>query len=135
MLFVASTPSWPNFTLDEFACNCGCGDNGIMPRFVDELQTIRTLIQQPFIITSGYRCSNHPIEAAKQRPGTHALGLAADIAASHMLARAIARRAFADLIFTGIGIKQHGAGRYIHLDMAVSDPPRVRPALWTYDKP
>lgn len=130
-----STPSWPNFTFDEFACNCGCGDNGIMPLFIDQLQAIRTIIGQPFVITSGYRCPNHPIEAAKKRPGVHALGLAADILADRYLAQAILRRAFSGGVLTGIGIKQHGAGRYIHLDMAVTDPPRVRPAVWTYDKP
>lgn len=130
-----STPSWRNFKLHEFACNCGCGENLIMTHLIDHLQVIRTIIGLPFNITSGYRCPNHPIEAAKERPGTHALGLAADIAADAHLARAILRHVLMRSVFTGVGIKQHGAGRYIHLDMAVTDPPRVRPALWTYAKP
>ena len=124
--------SWPNFTLDEFRCNCGCKENGILLHFVDALQAMRTQINAPFIITSGYRCPNHPIEAAKQRPGAHALGVAADISASGWLAREILVYATTFHNWTGIGIKQHGAGRYIHLDMAVTDPPRVRPAIWTY---
>lgn len=92
------------------------------------------MIGRPFIITSGYRCPNHPIEAAKGWPGTHTLGVAADIRAASSLARMLLNYALNRSDFTGIGIKQHGVGRYIHLDMAASEPPRVRPALWTYHK-
>ena len=124
---------WANFTRAEFDCNCGCEGNEMLAELIDALQHLRTIIGQPFIITSGYRCPQHPIEAAKSEPGTHSLGTAADVAAGGMLARAIVRHALQIPGWTGVGINQKGDKRFIHLDRAVSDPPRVRPAFWTYD--
>ena len=124
---------WANFTRAEFDCNCGCEGNEILAELIDALQHLRTIIGQPFIITSGYRCPQHPIEAAKSEPGVHSLGVAADIAADSYLARSITSHALLRPSWTGIGINQKGNKRFVHLDRAVNDPPRVRPAFWTYD--
>ena len=70
--------SWDNFKLEEFACK-HCGENKIEHELIDKLQALRTDCGFPFKITSGYRCAEHPVEINKSKPGTHAVGLAADI--------------------------------------------------------
>ena len=63
--------SWVNFKEEEFSCK-HCGKNGISHELINKLQSLRTELDFPFIITSGYRCEDHPIEAKKKTPGTHA---------------------------------------------------------------
>src|SRR6056300_680552 len=70
--------SWENFTLEEFACK-HCGKNEISHDLIDKLQELREECEFPFIVTSGYRCSEHPAEINKDKPGMHAKGLAVDI--------------------------------------------------------
>ena len=76
--------SWKNFTLEEFACK-HTGENKIEHELIDKLQALRTECGFPFKITSGYRSADHPVERKKSKPGTHALGLAADIGVSCLL--------------------------------------------------
>jgi zinc D-Ala-D-Ala carboxypeptidase len=79
-------------------------------------------------ITSGYRCPKHPIEAAKKASGAHSTGLAADIGVDGGEAHKILSLAM-QLGFTGIGVQQKGAGRFIHVDLVKSPP---RPNVWSY---
>lgn len=127
-----SRTRWPNFRRSEFACNCGCEHNDIHGGFIDYLQLLRSVVGEPFIITSGYRCLKHPDEAKKENPGAHYLGLAADIAADAALARRILKYAVPIKHFTGIGICQLPGKRFVHLDIVVDVAYRPRPALWTY---
>mgnify|MGYP003115785049 CR=1 FL=1 len=55
---------FPNFSEKEFTCQ-HCGEHGIDERIVDVVQRIREEADFPFIITSGYRCTEHPIEKKK----------------------------------------------------------------------
>lgn len=76
---------WANFTRDEFKCQ-HCGRNEIRDGFIDILQVLRTLCGFGFNVRggSGYRCPDHPIEAAKTGgPGSHSLGITTDIPVSH----------------------------------------------------
>ena len=57
---------YPNFSEKEFACQ-HCGKHGIDERIVDVVQRIREEADFPFIITSGYRCVEHPIEKKKKK--------------------------------------------------------------------
>ena len=66
------------FNRDEFQCQ-HTGKNEIQDKLIHQLDKLRENCGFPFIITSGYRDSTHPIEAKKAKAGTHALGLAADI--------------------------------------------------------
>lgn len=118
---------YPNFRKDEFSCKCGCGTNEMQPAFMAKLQALRYAYGKPMVITSGYRCSAHPVEAKKQVPGTgtHSQGIASDIGVSGADAQALLRLAL-EAGFAGIGIQQKGHGRYIHLDI------REHPALWSY---
>lgn len=126
------TSPWPNFTYAELRCKCGrCGSDGteMDGAFMHQVQQLRERYGQPLVISSAYRCPAHPVEARKARPGAHSTGAALDIACSGAEALAILRLAMA-MPFTGIGIQQKGAGRFIHLDMAPA--PLPRPTIWSY---
>jgi hypothetical protein len=73
---------YPNFKREEFTCRCGCGRNEMRPEFLERLQALRSVYGKPMAVTSGYRCPQHPKEAAKAQPGMHTTGLAADIGIS-----------------------------------------------------
>jgi uncharacterized protein YcbK (DUF882 family) len=118
---------YPNFKADEFSCK-HCGQNKMQPEFMDKLQELRNLYGKPMKITSGYRCPKHPIEAAKKASGAHSTGLAADIGVDGSEAHKILSLAL-QLGFTGIGVQQKGAGRFIHVDTVKSPP---RPNVWSY---
>jgi hypothetical protein len=122
--------SWKNFKLEEFSCK-HCGKNEINHKLIDKLQLLRDDLGFPLVISSGYRCSEHPIEAKKSKPGTHAEGIAVDIAVSHEKALEVLYKAIAHG-FKGIGVNQKGNGRFIHLDIAEMGDSRPRPHLWSY---
>ena len=110
------------FELEEFNCQ-HTGNNEMKPEFLKKLDELRHVCAFPFVITSGYRDPRHPIEAAKEIPGTHAQGIAADVrvVSSNKRFRLI-REALA-LGFTGIGVDPS----FIHLDIRESSP-----VIWTY---
>ena len=77
----------------------------------------------PFHITSGYRSEKHSIESKKAKPGTHAQGIAADIAVNGGAQRmAIVKNALA-MGFNGVGV----ARGFIHVDIR-----QTTPVLWKY---
>ena len=115
------------FSDEEFLCQ-HCGEKGIREEIVDRLNAMREDCGFPFVISSGYRCSNHPIEARKSKPGAHAAGYAADISVRNGYALAVIKSAMQNGI-DRIGINQKGDGRFIHVDV---DPDRPSPAVWSY---
>lgn len=122
--------TWENFSLEEFACK-HCGENRIENELVDKLQLLRTEVGFPFKITSGYRCADHSMEKNKSAPGTHALGLAADIYLRGNQALQVLSKA-TEYGFTGIGVNQKGDARFIHLDISKDANGRPRPHIWSY---
>jgi zinc D-Ala-D-Ala carboxypeptidase len=116
--------NYPNFTESEFRCR-HCGKQEMKPEFMGRLQALRDVYRKPMTITSGYRCPDHPVEKAKAEPGMHSTGLAADVGVQGADAHELMRLAF-HLGFTGIGVQQKGAGRFIHLDL------RSAPTVWSY---
>lgn len=119
---------YPNFSKQEFDCK-HTGRNLMQPPFLALLQHLRDIYGKPIAISSGYRDPTHPVEARKQSPGTHTLGLAADIRCDGKAAWEILQIAM-QLGFSGIGIQQKGSSRFIHLDMAGA--PFPRPTVWSY---
>jgi uncharacterized protein YcbK (DUF882 family) len=116
----------PNFTRVEMACNCGCGECEMRQDFMDMLQALRRAYGKPLSITCGYRCPNHPDEASKANPGSHAQGRAADIRCTDAGMRdELLRRAY-DCGMSGKGI----AKGFIHLDNGHDF--QARPAVWSY---
>lgn len=123
--------SWKNFNLAEFEC-LHCGKNEIDPDFVDKLQTLRDACGFPLIITSGYRCPEHNQAVSSTGPdGPHTTGRAVDIHVYGFRAMDFLSKALALKLFTGIGIKQHGNSRFVHLDDLPS-PAYPRPTIWSY---
>jgi|TARA_A100001515_G_scaffold137910_1_gene131000 zinc D-Ala-D-Ala carboxypeptidase len=111
------------FTKEEFVCK-ETGENEIEEELIFALDELREHCGFPFVITSGYRSPDHPIELKKKTPGTHAQGIAADIAVSSGLQRYIIVKNAIKLGFTGIGV----AGGFVHVDIRATDTP----VMWTY---
>ena len=110
------------FSIDEFNCQ-ETGENKMCPEFLQRIDLLRKACGFPFVITSGYRSPNHSIEKAKERLGTHAKGIAADIKVSNGFERrAIVESAIA-LGFRGIGVHD----KFVHVDTRKSQH-----ILWVY---
>ena len=92
------------------------------------MDDIRERAGFPFVVTSGYRCEDHPIEARKSAPGAHTTGKAIDIAVSGEKALRLIELAQQAGI-KRIGVNQKGSGRFIHLDVCHDRP---SPAIWSY---
>ena len=118
------------FRPEEFTCQCGCGAADMKLHFVQTLDLLRGYFGKPLIITSGYRCPTHNNAVSSTGfDGPHTTGLAADIAISRHDAHALLVHAM-KLRFTGIGVNQKGAGRFLHLDLIPEGP--TRPWVWSY---
>jgi zinc D-Ala-D-Ala carboxypeptidase len=125
------TWSSPFFTEEEMRCQCGCDADGMHSEFMEKLTSLRADWGQPMVVTSAYRCPNHPIEAKKTKPGTHASGRAVDIAiqgedAYKLLCAALGH------CFSGIGVNQKGSARFLHLDDLTREEGWPRPTIWSY---
>jgi zinc D-Ala-D-Ala carboxypeptidase len=118
---------YPNFKESEFACR-HCGQTKMDPDFMHRLQVLRDRFKKPMTITSGYRCPQHPIEAAKSAPGPHSTGKAADIAVQGADAHRLLSISL-ELNFAGIGVQQKGDKRFLHLDTVTEGQ---RPTIWSY---
>jgi zinc D-Ala-D-Ala carboxypeptidase len=118
---------YPNFSEEEFRCK-HTGLCEMQPATMARIQRLRTLYGKPLRVTSGYRHSTHPVEAAKPAPGVHTQGRAVDLAVEGVDAFQVVRLALR-LGFTGIGVQQKGPGRFIHLD---DSPGPLRPRVWSY---
>jgi uncharacterized protein YcbK (DUF882 family) len=126
------TDRWPNFAFTEMACS-ETGECAIDEGFMDTLQNLRNELGRPMTITSGYRSPRHSIEAAKTTgPGSHVRGRAVDVACAGVDAFEILTEALA-VGFTGIGVKQRGEHRFLHLDdLALGEHIAPRPTIWSY---
>lgn len=110
------------FKLEDFDCQ-ETGENEMDEAFIHRLDGLREACGFPFYITSGYRSKQHSIEKRKSQPGTHAQGIAADIAVTGGVQRmAVVKKALA-LGFTGVGV----AKGFVHVDLR-----ETTPVLWCY---
>lgn len=92
------------------------------------LQALRDRVGKPIRVTSGYRCSAHPVERIK-KPGSfsaHTYGIAADITCAGLTIEQLFRAALEDPAFKGIGVNPWQ--NFIHLDA------RATPARWAYNR-
>lgn len=122
---------WDFFRFTEFTCPCGCNTNNTSPIFIDKLEVLRGHLKFPLVITSGFRCQKYNNEISSSGwNGPHTTGRAADV----LVDRGKAFELLAvvkQFGFTGVGIKQRGNNRFIHLD----DLPNgafIRPTIWSY---
>lgn len=100
------------FKDEELRCRCGCGTLMFDPVFRKKLNEIRHIYGKPMLITSGYRCKNHPVEKKKPIPGTHALGCAVDISVNDSRTRFELMKIAMDSGITRIGF----ADTFLHFD-------------------
>lgn len=119
---------WRYFKLAEFKCR-HCEQNMIQPGFVDKLDRLRATVGFPLRVSSGYRCPLHNQAVSTTGPdGPHTTGQAADLRVDRERAMIVVREALR-MGFTGVGVKQHGANRFIHLDTLTGPG---RPTIWSY---
>ena len=110
------------FKYSDFDCQ-ETGENEMSVEFIHRLDELREACEFPFYITSGFRSPNHSIEKRKQNPGTHAQGIAADIAVSGgAQRRAVVEKAL-EMGFKGVGV----AKGFVHVDIR-----ETTPVLWCY---
>ena len=126
------TDRWPNFSFTEMACS-QTGECGMDKATMDRLQLLRSHYGSPLTITSGYRSSRPSVEAAKTIcPDGHVRGRAVDIACAGVDAFEVLTEALA-VGFTGIGVKQKGEHRFLHLDdLGLGEHTAPRPTIWSY---
>jgi uncharacterized protein YcbK (DUF882 family) len=123
---------WRYFKAEEFTCRCGCGTNLIDHAFVTKLDDLRHNLGFGLTISSGYRCPTHNARVSSTgRTGPHTTGQAADISVSHGRAYDVLQTAMM-MKFSGIGINQKGASRFIHLDDLPDAPGQPRRTVWSY---
>lgn len=118
-----------HFSLAELACHCGCG---LVPPadFIAELERLRTAFDRPMPINSGARCARYnQIVSTTGAVGPHTIG-AVDVAIESKDAFDLVKLAL-EMGWTGIGLRQKGTGRFVHLDR-VSDDRHPRPRFWNY---
>jgi uncharacterized protein YcbK (DUF882 family) len=117
------------FTEAELKCQ-HCGKYEFDAGFLAILNRIRADCGFPLVVTSGYRCVDHPIEAKKDQPGAHTRGCAIDVQVSGWKAYRLLEVAMRRGV-KRIGVNQTGphSKRFIHLDTAIDLP---MPAIWSY---
>ena len=118
------------FTELELRCTC-CQKDGINLEFMEKIENLREALSFPFIVTSGYRCPEHPIEAVKASVGAHTTGRAIDISVRGEEAYRLIKGDL-NIGFKGIGVNQKGDSRFVHIDDIQNSPERPRPWVWSY---
>ena len=122
---------WPHFSAKELACK-GDGSIRMDTIFLDILELVRARYGRPMIVTSGYRSPAYNMKVSTTGPeGPHTTGQAVDIAVRGQDALDLLGVALS-LGLSGIGVKQHGPSRFIHLDNLGATTTRPRPTIWTY---
>lgn len=117
------------FSDAELSCQCGCGDSLMDDHFMRKLEAMREEAGFPFPLSSAKRCPEHNNRVSSTGlDGPHTTGQAVDIAVSRGEAYIVAELAF-KYGMTGIGFKQHGSGRFVHVDDLHESP---RPNIWSY---
>ena len=121
----------PYFSEDELRCK-GTDECSMNDSFMEKLINIRSELDRPMIINSGYRHPAHNSAIGGVKDSAHVFGRAVDIAAIGEVAYEIVRLAIKNGM-TGIGVAQRGAHdrRFIHLDDMSSDT-HPRPWIWSY---
>lgn len=123
---------WPHFSTGEFTSH---GEDGpyllVDTEYMDRLERLRIAFGHPMPVMSGYRTPAHNQAVSTTGPkGPHTTGRAADVTIRGPEAFELVRLAILHG-FTGIGVKQHGPSRFLHLD-DLPDGAHPRPRVWSY---
>jgi uncharacterized protein YcbK (DUF882 family) len=100
--------------------------------FMDRLEALRNQIGKPMVLSSAYRCPVHNAAVSGTGDnGPHTTGRAVDVLIRGTEALRLVAKAI-ELGFTGIGVKQKGGARFIHLDDLHPKIGGPRPWIWSY---
>lgn len=122
---------WPHFSRREMACKLS-GECRMSPDFLDKLEKLRVAYGQPMPVNSGYRSPAHNKAVGGEKDSAHMLGRAVDIQVRGSLAYLLLVKSL-EHGFTGIGVKQSGPSRFLHLDdLMPEDGVSTRPWVWSY---
>ena len=116
------------FSDEELTCQCGCGQMAMDAQFMRKVVEGRRVLGFPFIVTSGYRCSEHNNNVSGSGyNGPHTLGRAIDIKAS-------SRQKFLVMnYFKDEGMTRFGVARsFIHFDDLTEHDLFDEEVVWTY---
>jgi len=116
------------FPEEEQACSC-CGENKFDPETLQRWNNLRAYLGFALPMNSMYRCPAYNDKMGYTQ--THATGRAGDAKVTHKQAFAVIKAA-PKFGFTGIGVKQKGNKRFIHLDDLEEIHGRPRPHIWSY---
>lgn len=125
---------WKYFSRDELTCRCGCGAMKMHDVTMRKLVAMRSDLDFPFALSSGYRCPDYNNRIASTGlHGPHTTGQAVDIVVYGERALKIVSNAWR-FGFTGVGISQRGPreSRFIHLDTLMPPSHSPRPWVWSY---
>jgi uncharacterized protein YcbK (DUF882 family) len=114
-----------HFNRKEFACQCGCGLDGISLALVHQLETARRILGRPMHITSGIRCATHNATIGGADASSHLTGLAADLACPSAYDRYDLLMAILTAGFTRVGIGKD----FVHADI---DRTKAHDLCWLY---
>lgn len=116
-----------NFKAYELRCKCPKCNRNVEHKLNDEaldaLQRIRTKFGKPIALISAYRCANHPVEARKEKPGTHYRGTAFDLSVPYGRDRFQLLKLAIEEGFNGLGFGD---------DMLHIDYKRPHGSTWKY---
>lgn len=122
MKIVTDWNQFKNFSREEFECPC-CGVANMSLVYMDKIQQMRSLINRPMTVTSGFRCDayNRSVGGSPRHPS----GRAGDYMVAPDAYRTVLKHAL--LHFAGVGIRAHGPRweRFIHID-------DYQTGFWTY---
>lgn len=119
-----------HFNSKELNCSC-CAQAKVNHAFIEKLEEARVNAGIPFVITSGYRCSNKQKSLKEKGYETasgispHQKGVAVDIFANDPQRRYKILMALSEVGFNRFGI----AHNFIHVDM---DAERIADRMWYY---
>jgi len=115
------------FDKSEMVCRCGCGQLDMNNQFISLLDLAREYSNTPFVINSGYRCTNYNAEVNGKPDSAHTKGMAADIKAENSAKRFKIIKGLMKAGFNRIGIGFDGG--FIHVD---SDGSKDKEVIWGY---
>lgn len=125
----------PDFNSEEFACNCGCGEDRMNTWFIKRLQAARTIADLPFAILSGARCPDHNASVGGGDKSAHVpefmpdkRGHGVDIRYGSSREAYIIVTALLSVGFTRIGFNDGG----IHVDDAEKFEFKDEEVMWGY---
>ena len=100
--------------------------------FMDKVEALRVKFGKSLRVTSAARCPawNATVSGTGTK-GPHTTGRAIDFGVQGQDALTLMRLALEEG-FTGIGVNQKGAGRFIHVDDIPNGPGCPRPWVWSY---